>query len=176
VLIQLSGVNAVRHSFEQSHGQGGASGQVIDAAFSGSGPCDSGAQRGFDGVNCHVREFGAMYAQQECIRVPGGVVTDGEHHAGFGYPVVGRVLADDGVDQQIMNLLMKSAGEHAVRDHHVQPLESRYARQQVPVGSPQAVRVPAAIPYRDDYMTPRPRRRFVARLAAERGWAVEDWG
>ena len=27
------------------------------------------------------------------------------HHAGFGDPVVGWVLADDGVDQQVMNLL-----------------------------------------------------------------------
>ena len=32
-------------------------------------------------------------------------MANGDHHAGFGYPVVGWILADDGVDQQIMNLL-----------------------------------------------------------------------
>ena len=37
--------------------------------------------------------------------VPGVVVADGQNHAGFGDPVIGWVLANGGVDQQIMNLL-----------------------------------------------------------------------
>jgi hypothetical protein len=43
--------------------------------------------------------------QQKCVGVTGGVVADGDNHAGFGYPIVGWVLTDDGVDQQVMNLM-----------------------------------------------------------------------
>jgi hypothetical protein len=46
-----------------------------------------------------------VYAQQECFGVPGGVAADGDHHAGFGDPVVGWVFADDGVNQDVVNLL-----------------------------------------------------------------------
>lgn len=47
--------------------------------------------------------FGAARSQQEGLDLTGVVVADGQNHAGFGDAVVGWILADDGVDQQVMN-------------------------------------------------------------------------
>src|ERR1700682_5527440 len=70
----------------------GTVGQPVSAAFSGACACDGGSQRRLDGIDRHVGVFGAVHAQQECVGVTGGVVANGDDHAGFGYPVVGGVL------------------------------------------------------------------------------------
>ncbi len=56
-----------------------------------------------DRIHLHVVVFGAARSQQEGLDLTGVVVADGQNHAGFGDAVVGWILADDGVDQQVMN-------------------------------------------------------------------------
>lgn len=58
-----------------------------------------------DRIHLHAAVFGAARTQKEGLDLIGVVVADGQYHAGFGDSVVGRILADDGVDQKVMNTL-----------------------------------------------------------------------
>ncbi|OCB28333.1 hypothetical protein A5675_08165 [Mycobacterium malmoense] len=49
--------------------------------------------------------FGAARTQKEGLDLTGVLVADRQNHAGFGDSVVGRILADDGIDQQVMDPL-----------------------------------------------------------------------
>ena len=103
-LVQISDVKStIRHCFEQCDGQGGAHGQMVGAALR-------------RGVLRWRRPTGIGWNRPPCPRIrrrarpvgmcrcTGGVVADGDRRAGFRYPVVGWILADDGVDHG-MNIL-----------------------------------------------------------------------
>ncbi len=69
-------------------------------------------------VHVDVGVFDTTHAEQKRFDLAGVVVAHGQHHARFGDAVVGRILTDDGVAQQVLNLvnacLSRQVGGHEV--------------------------------------------------------------